>query len=236
MKASDKEVYLVNSIHPASIKHALKGHPWITKDAYSSKWAKDKNLLQVKLSTDKTYTYIHDPNHAFCVARLIAPFKISSEVDFHQLIIERILQAIQIRKDKSYISKRNHFWLVFAEADQLPGLYINYLNGHIVIQTHIEYWEKHLPFLMEAINQAVLQSNLKFEKYWWQKRSQGQHLPMCFIDNKFQPSDKTFWVEEDGFKMQVNLGARYDYGIYTDMASIREMLSLDKKILKTKVF
>lgn len=228
------DAYLVNSVHPATLKHALKGHPWITKDEFSTTWPKEKNLLLIKVNREQTFTYLHDPNHSFCVARLIAQIKISSLDELHLLVKERIQLSIKKRLSSDILKKRNHCWLVFAEADELPGLYLNYLNGHLVIQTHIDYWEKLLPNIIEWIEAICVTEKLPLINFWWQKRSQGQHLPVCYIDKKFQSADKTFWVEEAGFKMQVNLGARYDYGIYTDMSGIREILSLENNLLKDK--
>lgn len=229
-----KDAYLLNSVHPATLKHAIKGHPWITKDSFSAKWPKDKKLLHLKINKDLIYTYLHDPQHAFCIARLVAQEKIASLEEFHMLVQNRIQQSVINRVNQDILKDRNHFWLVFAEADYLPGLYINYLNGHLVIQTHIQYWEENLLFIMDCLSKICIQHHLPIEKIWWQKRNIGQQLPLCFINNTFQTASSTFWVEEAGFKMQVSLGDRYDYGIYTDMSSIREELATEKNLLEKK--
>lgn len=228
------DAYLVNTVHPATLKHALKGHPWITKDSISSKWPKSKSLLQVKISKDKTYTYLHDPDHSFCIARLISEDKISNLKELDLLIQERIKLAFKKRLESGISQQRNHFWLVFAEADYLPGLYINNLNGNLVIQTHIRYWEDHLNSLTQMIKQTCSENKIAVESIWWHQRSSGQHLPLCLMNEKFQKSEKTFWVEEAGVKIKVQLGIRYDYGIYTDMSGIREELAQDPNLLKNK--
>lgn len=228
------ESFSVTAIHPASIKHALKGHPWITKDSFSSKWPKNKILLHIKITKDKTYTYLHDPGHSFCVGRLFHTEKITRAEDVQDLIQERLHLAVKNRIESSVIKQRSHYWLVFAEADYLPGLYINYLNGHVVLQTHIKFWENELPHLIELLSKILDDAKIHYTQFWWQKRSQGQHLPLCYNKGKFEPAAQSFWVEEAGIQMLINLGDRYDYGIYTDMAGIRQEVLKNPSFYKDK--
>ena len=58
-------------LHPFSIKALKKGHPWVTKDEYSSKFSKDTPFI---IGTDHKQNdvalLINDPAHPQIKARL----------------------------------------------------------------------------------------------------------------------------------------------------------------------
>jgi 23S rRNA (cytosine1962-C5)-methyltransferase len=228
------DYFSVNSIHPASIKHALKGHPWITKDSFSSKWPKDKKLLHIKLNSQKVCTYLHDPQHPFCIARLIHTEKIMNLNEWKNILEQRMAMAIKKRKDWFLQKQRNHFWYVFGESDLLPGLFVLSLNGNIVIQTQMSYWDENIKEIIVSLKKIFEQNSIMCEYFWWQPRSQGQQLPKVFENDGFRPKTHTFWVEEAGVQIRIDLGERYDYGIYTDMAGIREHILQQKEFFKNK--
>ena len=166
--------FSVTSVHPATIKHALKGHPWITKDHLSSQWPKNTLLLHVKLAPQKIYTYLHDPQHTFCVARLIHTEKITTLEEWQKLIEQRMENAIKKRQELTALKNRNHYWLIFAEADLLPGLYIVYLNGHILIQTHMAYWNERIKDVISTLEYVFQRLAFTYSSFWWQTRKIGR--------------------------------------------------------------
>ena len=218
------ESFTVKNIHPATTKHALLGHPWITKDTISSKWPSDKLILNVQIKPGLVYTYLHDPKHPFCIARLFAKQVIQTIDQLKINVQQNINRALKKRMDAKILSSRNHFILAFAEADDLPGLTITYLNQRVLIQTQMQIWDKWILELKVWIETACEAYGLPVNSIWWQPRSSQQTIAKCYLHQNFVDHQDTFLVEELGFQMQVTLGSRYDHGVYTDMCGIRESL------------
>jgi 23S rRNA (cytosine1962-C5)-methyltransferase len=67
------------------------------------------------------------------------------------------------------------------------------------------------------------------DKLWIQTRSEdgsGQKPPTLWSGEE---KIENFVIDEDGFKMIARLGETYDYGLYSDMASVRYSLKNDLK-------
>lgn len=218
--------FKVDKLHPETIKHVTKGHPWITRDSFSNKWPKNSTLLHINLQNNKsTYTFIHDPNHPFCVGRKISETQIKTASELEKLINDNLEKSFQSRINLQLFKKRNHFYLVFGEADFLPGLFILFLNGRILIQTHMHFWDNEIKNIIKFLKIIFTKYDFKYKNFWWQKRQSLQEPALLFNENNFINCVDHFHVEELGFLMSVKLGDKYDHGIYTDMSSVRSLLS-----------
>jgi 23S rRNA (cytosine1962-C5)-methyltransferase len=226
--------YTVTRLHPETIKHALRGHPWITKDAISSKWPKNALLLHATLAPGTVYTYLHDPQHPFCVARLISKTKLLTINDLNNQLINLMLSSIKKRIDSKILSKRNHCYLIFGEADGLPGLHVHFLNGRVLIQTQMNFWDQHIKEVIGWLSDLFEKNSFAINSFWWQPRSQGQVYAKKFINDNFVTASDHFFIEELHYQLKVDLGSRYDHGIYTDMSGIREYLCNKSQMFEGK--
>lgn len=204
-------------LHPATIKHLEKGHPWITADSFSSKFPNDPFIKFT--NKNQIFLFINDKKHQKIKARL---WKITKKAE------DKInfLNDLKIRLEKSLQKRtiqlnRDNQYLVFAEADGLPGLFIQQLNQKILIQSQTHIWENYLEILITDINQFF---GVNFE-YWWQERDESKKFPLK-INQHYQPIQEQcqFTLKEFNLSYNLFLGQNYDIGIYTDMASIRDRL------------
>lgn len=224
-------------IHPVSIKMLMQGNPWVTLDQYSEKF-QPKDKFVVALNRGKQFALLlHDPQHKSVRARLwskdgnfekqIKNFK----VDF----ANRMDSAFRSRKKLKLMEQRNNFYLAFGEADKLPGLFIQYLGGEILIQMYTHFWEKYEDYIVQTISQkmlSVFDIDVFRTNMWKQMRVDGAEYkapPTCLDPNM---SFRNLEVEEFGVKYKVNIGSNYDVGIYTDMSSVRS--TLEKEFDKSK--
>lgn len=219
-------------VHPISIKMLRRGHPWIIKDKFTDKFHPRDRFIVAKEKNRPIALLIHDPRHAKVKARVWADrgdFQ-GHIKNFRKDLSARIEKAVSKRKNAKYIEERENFYLVFGEADRLPGLHVQYLGGELLFQFYSFFWESYEGAVIEEVIKAV---NLAFEKditkanCWTQKRADGdssQKTPKSLDPNC---DFRSLTVKEFGIDYKVELGKNYDCGLYTDMAQVRSDLKKD---------
>lgn len=219
-------------VHPVTLKMLKKGHPWIIKDKFTERFHPRERFIVAKDSRRPVALMIHDPRHERVKARLW-----SSRGDFaghiknfRKELSTRIQTAITKRKQKNLLKERQNFYLIFGEADQLPGVHVQYLGGELLVQYYSFFWESYSDLFIEQVIKAAnasLELDLIKANVWVQKRADGnssKEKAKCLDPNV---SFRSVEVEEFGVKYNVLLGKHYDCGLYTDMASVRSFLKQD---------
>jgi 23S rRNA (cytosine1962-C5)-methyltransferase len=213
-------------IHPTSIKMIQQGNPWVTLDEYSEKFQPKERFI-IALNQRKPFALlIHDPQHKTVRARLWAKNgNLEKQAKtFKADFTARVDAALRSRKTTGILEKRDNFYLVFGEGDQLPGLFIQYLGGEILIQHYTYFWDKFENFILETIMKKmrdVFNLDIYRTDIWKQMRVDGdsnKEAPTCLDPNI---SFKNIDITEYGVKYKLNLGSHYDIGLYTDMSSVR---------------
>jgi len=216
VKINDLKTYSISQLHPGTVKHLEKGHPWITLDKISEKFPTNCFFLNYQGTL-----FLHDPMNKKIRGRFwgkTKDLKLNVELDFESELKKRI--ELSLKKRDQFHFKRQHYYLVFGEADLLPGIHIIKLDNHYIILSYTHFWFQFKKHFIEA---------LPNENIWWQDRevqASKQTPPLLWnkLTQSFLPSTITFPILENNCKMNVYLGQRYDTGIYTDMASIRQKL------------
>lgn len=219
-----------SNLHPISIKLMSKGHPWVIQDQYTDLFPTKERFI-VALDRRRPFALMfHDPQHKRVKARTWAV-----KGDFDQMVgnfrkdfKNRLSKAISKRYDKNITDKRQNYYLVFGEADQLPGLFVLYLNGEFLIQYYSYFWEGQQKNIIKFIQDEFFKrTNVDMDsKYFWiQTRADGQSKKNIPKSLDFNTESKNIIIEEFDIKYNVKIGSYYDHGIYTDMASIREKYS-----------
>lgn len=216
-------------IHPISIKLIRKGHPWIIKDKFTEKFQPRDRFIVAKDKKRPFSLLLHDPKHSQIKARLW-----STTGDFNKQIKNfkkdlsyRIDTAIKKRSDLSLLESRENIYLIFAEADMLPGIKVNLLGKEILIQFYSFFWENYEDLVSNAILKSIhkhIGLELYKENIWIQYRADSgkkKLAPKCLDPNL---SFKTINLTEFDVKYELHLGKNYDPGIYTDMSAIRKDL------------
>jgi 23S rRNA (cytosine1962-C5)-methyltransferase len=220
-------------LHPQSIRMISQGHWWVTLDRFSGKIPQDVDLFWgQEQSAQAVGLFFHDPQHPHIKARLWAQSPEETTLDFMTLLQRRLSEAFAKRKELLHQKKihRTHFYWCFGEGDQLPGLFILQLGSHLIIQMYAFYWKNHLPKIYDYLK-AELETTSFF--LWTHERVKltsqpSLPVPQIISVSGFRaPNDITpqsMIAQEGPFKIHLKLGQTYDYGLYTDMAAIRENL------------
>ena len=222
-------------LHPASIKALEKGHPWITKDSLSLKFPSSALLLVAKDQKQEIALLLHDPQHPKIKARLWQkqfPFDLTAQM-FGARLAQRLAASWKKRSallemDLSDPNYRNNLYLSFGEADELPGLHIQLLGENILVQFFASFWQHLTPLLYPILAQLLLQYfPHKKIALWQQERGQNGDRLIRRIEIPgiaAEPKACQFLIREYGINLKVQLDVGQDYGIYTDMASVRHKL------------
>lgn len=216
-------------IHPISIKMINRGHPWITKDKFSEKF-NPRDRFIVALNRKRPFgLFLHDPTHKFISARLW-----SKEGNFAKLVqnfkkdlANRVATSIKKRSSDQDHKDRQNIYLVFGEADKLPGLFIQMLGTQILIQFYSNFWDHYQDIIVKELIDKMSEFfdiNITRSNIWVQKRGQGSssQTPAKCLDPNI--AELKFTISEYDVNYKLILGRYYDFGIYTDMAAIRKKL------------
>lgn len=224
------------AIHPISIKLIRQGHPWVTTDQFSKRFPKQSEFVIAMDDRRKQLALLlHDPHHKNVKARVWSKnYPFGKEVEHFTVSLQaRIDLAQEKRQTLPSVKERDNYYVVFGEADDLPGLFIQKLGDRILIQFYTSFWNRYKGIIQTAIQS--LYPEIKEENIWYQLRGETrelQKLPMNAVDEGRRDE---FHLQEYGVQYLIRLGASYDHGLYTDMSSIRYALrseiNEDSKVL-----
>jgi 23S rRNA (cytosine1962-C5)-methyltransferase len=203
-------------LHPLTVKSIKQGHPWITRDSFSSRFPKSELLLKIQDPKDRRTLghYLHDPAHPKVVAR----FWSHEKSDFESQLKSKLKEAIT--KRQPLFKERENIYLAFAEADELPGLYIQKLGETCLIQYHCFVWEKWLPQIKKYLESKKELSSIKY--YFEQKRIHGEAKKAPNAMTADAPMESV--VSEGQIKFKIRYNLNHDIGLYTDMSAVRKKL------------
>lgn len=202
-------------IHPLTIKSLQRGHPWITLDNFSEKFPKDKQLIEIyDPSSNKLLgTFINDKKHPKVKARLWSK---NHTKNLSTEIKSRLQESISKRNNSNF--NRDNYYLVFAEADHMPGLFIQKLKNHILIQYQSYFWIEFEDLIKKELTKTYPNSF-----FWSQKRITGEQkkAPKALAEGQ----ETNFFIEEFNIKYKLDLATYHDIGIFTDMSAIRDKIN-----------
>jgi 23S rRNA (cytosine1962-C5)-methyltransferase len=212
-------------IHPVSIKLLRQGHPWITADHFSNRFPRQSEFV---IATDDRKRpmalLMHDPYHKNVKARVWStkfPFDREAQ-HFTASIQGRLDLAFEKRIQQKELNQRENYYLVFGEADQLPGLFILRLKDRVLIQFYTGFWNRYKSIIQTTLQEVF--PEISDENIWFQLRGETkelQKLPQNILDPTRRDE---FHISEFGIQYLIRLGSSYDHGLYTDMSSIRHAL------------
>lgn len=213
-------------IHPVSIKLLRAGHPWITSDNFSNRFPRQSEFVVATDDRKRPMALLmHDPFHKNVKARVWStkfPFDREAQ-HFTASLQARLDHAFEKRTAQKELKERENYYLVFGEADQLPGLFILRLKDKVLIQFYTSFWNRYKSIIQTTIQEVF--PEIKDENFWFQLRGETkelQKLPQNSADNNQRDE---FHLSEFGIQYLIRLGSSYDHGLYTDMSSIRHNLS-----------
>ena len=211
-------------LHPATIKHAKKGHPWVTADSFTAEFPRKENLLIGKdpKSEDKIFL-LHDPTHKKVKARI---WEIGRDLPESP---NGFVRAFGIRLEESFIKRlnnkdkmnRENFYLSFGEVDGLPGLLIQKFKNIVLIQIYCEFWQFFKNDIRRLVKKHCAEHFPEVDKTIFQQRRDSNKVTFSEVEKKLNE----ITIQEFGINYHLKFDYRYDIGIYSDMSAIRKKLT-----------
>lgn len=216
-------------LHPASIQNLKRGHPWVTKDRISDTFPRKTSFLEALDATGRVFAILlNDPLHPNVKARFWSTPVGSvdfTENMFYEELYQRMSRALALRLELGLQDKRDNFYILFGEADFVPGLHIQKLGEVYLIQTTSTFWRGRENKILSFLKSILKDHSLKVREVWTQERSHKQQAPYKKLFPRGGDRTSKFWIKEFGVSYLIDLGPHYDFGIYTDMSSIREKVA-----------
>jgi 23S rRNA (cytosine1962-C5)-methyltransferase len=219
-------------LHPATIKHAKKGHPWVTADTFTKEFPRKENLLigRDPKSEDKIFL-LHDPNHKKVKARI---WEIGKEMPESP---NGFIRSFGIRLEESFLKRvnsqskmnRDNFYLAFAEADGLPGLMIQKFKNIVLIQIYCDFWYFFKNDVRRLVKKHCAEHFPEVDKTIFQQRKESHNVNFSDIEKKLNE----ITIQEFGINYHLRFDYRYDIGIYSDMSAIRKKLTNEIRTSKS---
>ena len=222
------------TLHKGKEISLLRFHPWVFSGAIKSKPAdiKDGDLCEV-YSHDKKYLGTGHYTDASIAVRMISFEKENIDSEFWW---RRIRKAYAYRGFLNLASNPDTsvYRLVFGEGDALPGLVIDFYNGHAVVQCHSVGMHRSMSEIGEAL-QRVYGDGLRtiYDK-------SREALPKQYastIENRYVLGNTgSTEVKENGHLFLVDWEKGQKTGFFVDQRENRKLLanySKGKHVLNT---
>lgn len=213
-------------IHPASIKYLKQGHPWITEDSFTRQFPKTNFLVGVDRGGREVAFLLQDKEHQKIKARLWSleqPFP-NNDVEFNQQLFERLQLSFEKRLNSNIPEQRENYYLVFGEADYLPGLQILAIKDRLFFIYYAYFWKEYEDKLLKYAQKLLPD---KFIQIISQQRNTDKKSKRKVLYTSEKAGDRLsskLVCKEFGIDYEINTNDFYDMGIYTDMSSIRYQL------------
>ncbi|MCX7729140.1 MAG: class I SAM-dependent rRNA methyltransferase, partial [Bacteroidia bacterium] len=138
---------------------------------------------------------------------------------------EKINKAFLYRKNLNIFNEHtNAYRLVFAEADEIPGLIIDNYNGHFVMQAHTRFIHQQKEYIFNAVKNVFGKNCISF----YDKSE--------FSENKGEILHKDTIISENDLQFYVNWYEGQKTGFFLDQRNNRYCLmkyAKDRVILNT---
>ena len=207
-------------LHPHSYKYIGKGHPWVTKDQFSKNFPRESDLLLSEIpKQNQSIILIHDPKHRDVIARVWSIENQREKNNFNraaflQQLQDRLDQAIA-KRQKLDLKSRDNYYLVFGEADELPGLHALKFGPVILVQYYCFFWHQYSDLICNYFKNHFPESKEIFVQTRGEKKAPKKTQGSRFAEIQ---------IQEFGCHYQLKFNKNYDIGLYTDMANIRQKI------------
>jgi len=145
--------YPVVSIRKQRVPSLLRRHPWVFSGAvhHIDGNPKDGDLVSVTAPNGSFLGTGHFQSKGSIQVRILS---FSDQIIDDSFWQHRFTDAVSVRKDLGLVSSPDTtaFRLVHAEGDGLPGLVIDWYNGHAVIQPHSSGMQSAVPVISNTLS------------------------------------------------------------------------------------
>ena len=222
-------------LHNGKEEPIQRFHPWVFSGAIK---ITDSNIVDGDIveiySAKQQFLGMAHYQKASITARIISFSKQQIDVNFWTKKIEKAL-AFRGFLNLTNNPNTNVFRLVFGEGDGLPGLIMDYYDGHIVFQAHSIGMHKSRMDITEALKQ-VFKNMLKSVYDKSSETLPNQYAINLSNEYLYGSCNEELVVVENGVKFYIDFINGQKTGFFVDQRENRSLLgtySKDKRVLNT---
>ncbi len=222
-------------LHNGKEEPIQRFHPWVFSGAIK---ITDSNIVDGDIveiySAKQQFLGMAHYQKASITARIISFSKQQIDVTFWAKKIEKAL-AFRGFLNLANNPSTNVFRLVFGEGDGLPGLIMDYYDGHIVFQAHSIGMHRSRIDITEALHQ-VFKLGLKSVYDKSSETLPGHYALNLTNEYLFGSCNEELVVVENGVKFYIDFINGQKTGFFIDQRENRSLLgtySKDKRVLNT---
>lgn len=215
-------------LKPHEEMRILEGHPWIFRNEVASF---DGEIISGGIvdvySNRNIFIGRGYLNFASKILIRVLTYDIDEEID-EEFFERRIASAINMRKD---IRGHNSCRLIFSEADYLPGLIVDRYGDYIVIEISTLGMDLWRDVIVKIIRKLLNPLGIYERSDNASRKKEGLEPVLGFIGEAF---DTNIIIEENGFKMHVDIANGQKTGYFLDQTENRANIKnyvLGKKVL-----
>jgi 23S rRNA (cytosine1962-C5)-methyltransferase len=136
-----------------------------------------------------------------------------------KFFLEKFKTALAIREKAGLLNnpQTNAYRLIHAEGDGLPGIVIDYYNGHVVVQIHHVYMMSQVELISKVLRQLLPDIQTIYLKFTTKFRSE--------IDPYIFGNTPQTIIKENGISFEVNWEKGQKTGFFLDQRDNRFLLS-----------
>lgn len=205
----------------------LRKHHWVFSGAIAKGFGSFQNGDIVSVYNEKNNFIAKGYYNSGSIAVKILSF---DDTEINQDFFNELFQRAYDYRNKLGLinnSSTNCFRLIHAEGDGIPGLMIDYYNGHIVVQSHHEFINEHLDLIKNSLLQLFPNVVTIYVKNTFKTNQENYFL--------HGNSEKTI-VTENNIQFEVDWVKGQKTGLFLDQRINRNLLgeyARNKKVLNT---
>lgn len=207
-------------------------HPWVFSGAIKKMYGNpaEGDIVEVYDNKDEFLATGHYQVGSIAV-RVLSFGEEEINAQFWQ---KRIQDAYLFRKNMGLVNSTdtNVYRLIHAEGDNLPGLIVDYYNGHIVLQIHSVGMYQNLESIVQSLSKVFGDKLVTI--YNKSETTMPFKGPVKVVNGHITGQAEEAIVEENGLKFKVRWTTGQKTGFFIDQRENRELvrkLALGKKVL-----
>ena len=143
------------TLRPRGAARLRAGHPWVYRsDLASADGAAPGSLVRVADSRGKFLGTAFYSSSSEIAIRLLAARELTGPDDLHDLVRQRLYEALEYRR--RVVRDSDACRMVFSEADGLPGLIVDRYNQILSLQLLTQAWDQ--PALRDTVVSALVEA------------------------------------------------------------------------------
>ncbi|MDH7553933.1 MAG: class I SAM-dependent rRNA methyltransferase, partial [Spirochaetota bacterium] len=197
-------------------KSVLQHHPWVFSGAIAHAEASDGEMVAVCKYNGSILAWGYYNSRTDIAVRLLTFGESQPDSD---LLVQRINASLQLREISGVTHCTNAYRLIHSEGDMLPGLIVDWYNGHCVMQVLTAGMEP-----LKGTIAHIIQDTVKPESLYERSDHEGRKIEGLKQVNQqiFGTTPELIEIHENAMRFLVDVKQGQKTGFFCDQRDNRK--------------